>query len=93
MSFLKKIWRRKNGFTKEPRLALWNANEEIHRFEDYAKLLTCPGCQQKNGFKLTDYERGKDGWELHLVCQKCRVSAVLNNTGFRVTGLTVEKTK
>lgn len=87
-----KFWE-KNGFIKEPRLALWDANEEIHAFDKYAKLLTCPGCQKTETFKLVDFERGSEGWELHLICQKCRASAVLNNTGFRFRGLIKEKPK
>jgi hypothetical protein len=83
----------KDGFSEEPRLALWNANEEIHVFDKYAKLLTCPGCSQTKGFKLVDYERGSDGWELHMICTKCRVTAVLNNTGFRFARLIKEVKK
>lgn len=87
-----KFWQ-KDGFQKEPRLALWGATQEIETFDKYAKLLTCPGCNNTEGFKLVDYERGSNGWELHMICRKCRVTAVLNNTGFHFTGLVKEANK
>ena len=94
MKFLKKVkgylgW---NGAAEnpEPRLALWGANEEIQTFDQYAKLLHCPGCNKTKVLKLADYERGSEGWELHLTCSECRVVAVLNNTGFRFAGLIKE---
>jgi len=81
---LSKLW---DGVQKEPRLALWDAVEEVERFDKYAKLLACPGCKQKGKFATTAFERGSKGWELQLICEACKTAGVLNNTGFRFVGL------
>ena len=72
-----KLW---NG-KKQPKQTFQETLQEIDEFSKFAKQQTCPNCHKKDEFKVAKFERGKQGWELIVVC-KCGLRGVLNPTGF-----------
>jgi len=74
---MRRFW---NG-NKKPKKEFQKTLEEIKGFSEFAKQQTCPNCNQKGKFKVGKFERGKDGWELTVLCQ-CGLGGVLNTTGF-----------
>jgi len=70
---------------KQPKPSFTEASAEIIDFNNYIKKQACPNCHETKTFAVTNYERGKGGFEAKVICTACETEGTVNTTGFQYT--------